>query len=239
MLCPVNVLLVEDDLSLVQALGRALAARGLAVVSCRDGLEALALCQRRRFDALVLDLSLPDIDGLEVLARLRGRDDATPVLVLTARGAVGERVAGLNAGADDYLAKPFDLDELEARLRALVRRRQGEGDLRCGHLRLERGSPACWLGERPLDLPAREAALLRALMLQSGHAVAREHLHHAVFPAGEASPPGGAPQTDALDVVVHRLRKRLLGAAVEIVTLRGVGYLLCEDTAALVKGAQP
>jgi two-component system response regulator TctD len=231
-----DVLLVEDDLSLVQALGRALAARGCALVSCRDGLEALALCQRRRFDAVVLDLSLPDLDGLEVLARMRGRDDATPVLILTARGAVGERVTGLNAGADDYLAKPFDLDELEARLRALVRRRQGEGDLRCGLLRLDRSGPACWVDERPLDLPAREAALLRALMLQAGHAVAREHLHHAVFPGGDPVAGSGGPQADALDVVVHRLRKRLAAAAVEIVTLRGVGYLLCEDTQALVKG---
>jgi len=237
-----NVLLVEDDLDLVQALGRALAARGFALVTCRDGLEALALCQRRRFDAIVLDLSLPDLDGLEVLARLRGRDDATPVLILTARGAVGERVMGLNAGADDYLTKPFDLDELEARLRALIRRHQGEGDLRCGRLRLERSGPACWIDERPLDLPAREAALLRALMLQPGQTVAREHLHHAVFPAIEPGGPGvGPPQGDALDVVVHRLRKRLAGAAVEIVTLRGIGYLLCEDTAetqGAVKAAQ-
>jgi DNA-binding response OmpR family regulator len=227
-----SVLLVEDDLGLVQALGRALAARGFSLVSCGDGLEALALCQRQRFDAIVLDLSLPDIDGLEVMARLRGRDDVTPVLILTARGAVGERVMGLNAGADDYLVKPFDLDELEARLRALIRRHQGEGDLRCGRLRLERSGPACWIDERPLDLPAREAALLRALMLRSGQTVAREHLHHAVFPVNEPGGPGGtSPQGDALDVVVHRLRKRLAGAALEIVTLRGIGYMLCEDTA--------
>lgn len=236
-----DVLLVEDDLDLVQALGRALAGRGFAMVSCRDGLEALALCQRRRFDAIVLDLSLPDIDGLEVMTRLRGRDDATPVLILTARGAVGDRVMGLNAGADDYLAKPFDLDELEARLRALIRRHQGEGDLRCGRLRLERSGPGCWIDERPLDLPAREAALLRALMLQPGQAVVREHLHHAVFPVIDASGSGSAPQADALDVVVHRVRKRLVGAAVEIVTLRGIGYLLCEDPAEMVgtmKGSQ-
>lgn len=139
---------------------------------------------------------------------------------------------GLNAGADDYLVKPFDLDELEARLRALIRRHQGEGDLRCGRLRLERSGPACWIDERPLDLPAREAALLRALMLRSGQTVAREHLHHAVFPVNEPGGPGGtSPQGDALDVVVHRLRKRLAGAALEIVTLRGIGYMLCEDTA--------
>lgn len=234
-----DLLLVEDDLALVQALARALAARGFALVTCSEGTEALALCRRRRFDAIVLDLSLPDIDGLEVLARLRGRDDATPVLILTARGAVGERVTGLNAGADDYLAKPFDLDELEARLRALVRRRQGEGDLRCGLLRLERQGTLCWLGDRPLDLPAREAALLRALMQQAGQAVTREHLHAAVFPDAESGPGAPTPQADAIEVVVHRLRKRLAGAAVDIVTLRGIGYLLAEDTAALVHGRAP
>jgi two-component system response regulator TctD len=150
------------------------------------------------------------------------------VLILTARGAVKERVTGLNAGADDYLAKPFDLDELDARLRALIRRHQGEGDLRCGRLRLERSGPACWIDERLLDLPAREIALLRALMLQTGKAVPRERLHQAVFPDSDAT---SAAQTasDPLDVVVHRLRRRIASAGVEVVTLRGVGYVLCED----------
>jgi len=231
-----ELLLVEDDVDLVQALARALAGRGCALVSCSDGGEALALCQRRRFDALVLDLSLPDMDGMEVLARLRGRGDATPVLILTARGDVGERVTGLNAGADDYLSKPFDLDELEARLRALVRRQQGEGDLRCGLLRMERQGSVCWLAERPLDLPAREAALLRALMLQAGRTVTRERLHAAVFPEREAGSEQPAPQADALDVVVHRLRKRLAASATDIVTLRGVGYLLVEDSPSRVQG---
>jgi DNA-binding response OmpR family regulator len=233
-----ELLLVEDDLSLVQALGRVLAARGFSLLSCSAGLEALALCQRRRFDAIVLDLSLPDIDGLAVLDRLRGREDRTPVLILTARGAVNERVTGLNAGADDYLAKPFDLDELDARLRALIRRHQGEGDLRCGRLRLERSGPACWVDERPLDLPAREIALLRALMLQTGKAVPRERLHQAVFPDSDAN---GASQTssDALDVVVHRLRRRIASAGVEVVTLRGVGYVLCEDASLTTRRRAP
>lgn len=235
----VNILLVEDDLDLVQALGRALAVRGYAVMSCGDGLEALALCRRQRFDAIVLDLSLPGVDGLEVLARLRGRDDMTPVLVLTARAAVSQRVMGLNAGADDYLPKPFDLDELDARLRALIRRDQGEGDLRCGLLRLERQGSACWIDERPIDLPGREAALLRALMLQAGKAVPRERLHQEVFPGSATAEGGAVLASDALDVVVHRLRKRVSGAAVDIVTLRGVGYVLCEDTATLVGRRTP
>ena len=223
-----DILLVEDDLGLMQALARALVARGLSVLTCSAGQEALALCQRRRFGAIVLDLSLPDIDGLEVLSRLRGRGDTTPVLVLTARGAVGERVVGLNAGADDYLAKPFDLDEVEARLRALIRRDQGEGDLRCGRLRIHRADQTCWVDDRPMDLPAREAALLRALLAESGRAVSRDRLLHAVFSSGEPAATSVEHAGDALDVVVHRLRKRLSGAAVDVVTLRGVGYLLCE-----------
>ncbi|MCW5657304.1 MAG: response regulator [Burkholderiaceae bacterium] len=224
-----RLLLVEDDADLVQALTRALAARGFELVSCGDGSEALLLARRRDFDAIVLDLSLPGLDGLHVLQRLRRSDDLTPVLVLTARGAVGERVAGLNAGADDYLAKPFDLDELEARVRALIRRYQGEGDWRCGFLRCERTGGALFLNERPLDLAPREAALLRALIAHAGRAVSKEKLHAVVFASEDQ-----APQPDAIEVVVHRLRKRLAGAAADIVTLRGVGYALSEDKAALV-----
>jgi DNA-binding response OmpR family regulator len=216
-----KILLAEDDFDLVQALSRALSARGFAVFSCGDGAEALALARRQRFDAMVLDLGLPTLDGLQVLQRLRGGDDLTPVLILTAQGAVGDRVAGLNAGADDYLAKPFDLNELEARVRALIRRRQGAGDSRCGLLRAERETGAFFIAEKPLDLPAREATLLQALMQRPGHAVAKDKLLATVF--------AEAPAPDALDVVVHRLRKRLQGAAVEIVTLRGVGYVLSED----------
>ena len=227
-----NLLLVEDDFDLIQALSRALSGRGFQLVTCGDGHEALALARRRSFDAIVLDLSIPGLDGLHVLQRLRRSDNGTPVLVLTARGAVGDRVAGLNAGADDYLAKPFDLDELEARLRAIIRRRRGAGDLRCGLLRCEHDSGALFLGDRPLDLSPREAALLRALMIQPGHAVPKDRLFAAVF-ADEAE----SPQPDAIEVVVHRLRKRLAGAAVELITLRGVGYVLCEDTPALVGAA--
>jgi DNA-binding response OmpR family regulator len=224
-----RLLLVEDDVDLVQALTRALAGRGFELVSCGDGTEALSLARRRAFDAIVLDLSLPGLDGLHVLQRLRRSDNLTPVIVLTARGEVGDRVAGLNAGADDYLPKPFDLDELEARVRALIRRHQGEGDWRCGHLRCERAGGALYLADRPLDLAPREAALLRALIANTGHAVSKERLCLTVFEHDEAANPN-----DAIDVVVHRLRKRLAGAAADIVTLRGVGYALAEDKAALI-----
>ena len=227
-----RLLLVEDDVDLVRALTRALVGRDFELISCGDGAEALSLARRHAFDVIVLDLSLPGLDGLDVLQRLRRGGNLTPVIVLTARGAVGERVTGLNAGADDYLSKPFDLDELEARVRALIRRHQGEGDWRCGHLRCERAGGALFLEDRPLDLAPREAALLRALIASAGRAVAKDKLHNAVF-AGEDE-----AQPDAIEVVVHRLRKRLLGAAADIITLRGVGYALSEDKALLI-GAKP
>lgn len=229
-----KLLLVEDDLDLVRALAPALTARGFELLVCGDGAEALRLARQQSFDGIVLDLSLPGLDGLHVLQRLRRSDDRTPVLLLTARGAVSERVVGLNAGADDYLTKPFDLDELEARLRAVIRRRQGEGDWRCGRLRCERAGGALYLDERPLDLPGREAALLRALMADAGRAVPRDRLLAAVFGAEPE-----APQPDAIDLVVHRLRRRLAQAAVDLITLRGVGYALAEDRQALIGGARP
>ena len=215
-----DVLLVEDDLSLVQALGRALVARGLALVSCRDGLEALALCQRRRFDAIVLDLSLPDIDGLEVLTRLRGRGDATPVLILTARGAVGERVTGLNAGADDYLAKPFHLEELLARLRALIRRAQGLASplLQCGGLTLDtRSGRVTWHGQ-PVALTSHEYRLLAYLMHRPGTVVSRTELTEHLY-AQDAD-----RDSNTIEVFVGRLRRKLPAEAIE--TVRGLGYRL-------------
>ena len=133
-----KLLLVEDDFDLAGALSRSLVARGFEVLCCADGKEALAAARRTAFDVITLDLSLPGLDGLEVLRRLRDGGSTTPVLALTARAAVTDRVAGLEAGADDYLAKPFDLDELVARLRALTRRVGRDGQLRCGALRLRR-----------------------------------------------------------------------------------------------------
>jgi DNA-binding response OmpR family regulator len=234
-----KLLLVEDDFDLIQALSRALSQRGFSVLTCADGQEALNLARREPFDAIVLDLSLPGLDGLQVLQRLRCNDTGTPVLILTARGAVGDRVAGLNAGADDYLPKPFDLDELEARVRALIRRRQGEGDARCGLLRCERDTGAVFCDERPLELSPREAALLRALMQTPGHAVPKDKLFAAVFSAAFNTDPAAdheAPQPDAIEVVVHRLRKRVASAGVEIVTLRGVGYVICEEVPTPARG---
>jgi len=185
---------------------------------------------------VLLDLSLPGLDGLDVLARARAAGLATPVLILTARGTVGDRVLGLNTGADDYLAKPFDLDELEARVRALARRSGPTGaDAAaaaaaaaaagsrefCG-LATHADSGAVYHRGQVLDLSAREAALLRALLARPGQAVAKERLSDLVF-AGEAE-----VQADAIEVVVYRLRKKLVGIGTQLVTLRGLGYLLKE-----------
>ena len=220
------LLLIEDDADLSQALSRVLMRRGFDVQTCGDGLEALSLLQKGRYDGVLLDVTIPGMDGLQLLKRLRLRGDRVPVLVLTARGSVSDRVTGLNAGADDYLAKPFDLDELEARLRALLRRAHGEERVRCGDLHWDRGSGAVYLGDRPVDLGARELALLSTLMAQPGQAVTRERLHRLVF-EDDAS-----VQMEALEVLVHRLRKKIAGARVEIMTLRGLGYLLrAEDSA--------
>jgi two-component system response regulator TctD len=212
-----KLLLVEDDFDLGGALTRELSRRGFEVSCTRDGVEALSLAHTQHFDAMVLDLGLPGLDGLQVLQRLRGRGSTLPVLVLTARASVGERVAGLNAGADDYLGKPFDLEELDARIRALVRRTLGLDDPRCGELRFERSSGAFYVRERPLELTPRESALLAALMGKPGHAVTRERL-------GQLLP----ENADGLEVLVHRVRKKLAGTGAQLTTLRGLGYLIQE-----------
>ena len=221
--CAMNLLLVEDDVDLALALSRVLCKRGFEVQTVGDGIDALSRLNKRQFDVVLLDLSIPGMDGLQLLTRLRGRGDKTPVLVLTARGGVGDRVSGLNAGADDYLAKPFDLDELEARILALLRRSQGEAQVSCGHLRWQRSSGVFYRHATPLDLGPREHALLVALMSPPGHAVTRDRLYRLVF-QGDA-----VVQIEALEVVVHRLRKKLQHAGVELMTLRGLGYLLRDD----------
>ncbi|WP_298928790.1 response regulator transcription factor [uncultured Ramlibacter sp.] len=224
-----KLLLVEDDPSMRATLERALSRRGMQVSSCGDGLQALAQWKDSAPDALVLDLSLPGLDGLQVLEQGRRAGLHTPVLILTARGTVGDRVMGLNSGADDYLPKPFDLDELEARLRALLRRGPASGaepassPLQMGALRYEKESGAVYHRDQVLELTPREAALLQALMARPAHAVSKEKLFELVFP-GEAD-----VQYEAVEVVVYRLRKKLAHTGVTLMTLRGLGYLLKEE----------
>ncbi len=220
-----QVLLVEDDAAMQAALQRSLARRGMAVMAVGDGRMALQRWRAQPPDAVVLDLSLPGLDGLQVLQQARAGGLRTPVLLLTARGTVGDRVLGLNAGADDYLPKPFDLDELEARLRALVRRSSHaapapqEPDA-LGALRCDRDSGAVYAHGQALDLTPREAALLRALLAQPGRAIAKERLYELVFP-GQSE-----VQYEAIEVIVYRLRKKLAGTGVALMTLRGLGYLV-------------
>jgi DNA-binding response OmpR family regulator len=220
-----KLLLAEDDFDFSGTLSRYLAAKGWDVLCCADGKEALVLARKQAFDIILLDLGLPGLDGLEVLQRLRSDNTTTPVLVITARSQVAEKVVGLQAGADDYLAKPFDLVELEARLKALTRRFGRDGQLRCGLLRYDQASASCWRGDMPLDLSPRESMLLRALMARVDRVIRNRDLLAAVFGGDEAVKP------EALDVLLHRLRKKLQGAGVEVVNLRNVGYLLRDDSA--------
>jgi len=221
-----KLLLIEDDPAMQATLQRSFERRGLQVVCCGDGARALDRWQASLPDVVLLDLSLPGLDGLQVLTRARAAGLKTPVIILTARGTVGDKILGLNTGADDYLPKPFDLDELEARVRALVRRQGGAGPGAtdpaaeyCG-LRVDAASGAVLLHGQPLELAPREAALLRALLVRPGQAVTKERLFEAVFP--------GEPevQVEAIEVVAYRLRRKLPPGTVQLVTLRGLGYLL-------------
>lgn len=224
-------LLVEDDPTMQATLHRALARRGMAVTAVSDGRSALRQWVDCAPDAIILDLTLPGLDGLQVLEQARARGLRTPVLILTARGTVGDRVMGLNSGADDYLPKPFDLDELEARLRALVRRtgdpsqaKSALSAIQLGAISYEKESGAIYLRGEAMELTPRELALMHALLAQPGHAVTKERLFELVFP-GQLD-----VQYEAIEVVVYRLRKKLAGTGLTLMTLRGLGYLLRADT---------
>lgn len=213
-----RILLAEDDPQLGDGLTVGLRQSGFAVDWVRDGLAADHALQVEPFDLAVLDLGLPGLAGMEVLARLRGRRQALPVLILTARDATGDKVAGLDAGADDYLVKPIDLDELAARIRALARRAAGRAApvLERGELRLDPAARSVTLAGVPLELPTREFALLQMLLENAGRVLTRSQLEQSIY--GWCEEPG----SNALEVHIHHLRRKL-GADL-IRTLRGVGY---------------
>lgn len=226
-----KLLIIEDDPAMLSALHRTFARRGVDVSACADGSQAVAQWIAFSPDVVVLDLTLPGMDGLDIIKSVRTRGLATPTLILTARGTVGDRILGLNMGADDYLPKPFDLDELEARINALARRTPealrpatdapaASPLVQFGNLQWdsEQGTVYC-LG-LPMEMPPRELAMLQALIQHRGQAMARERLFARVFAHDTAI------QADALDVVAYRLRKRLQGSGVQLVTLRGLGFLL-------------
>ena len=217
-----KLLLIEDNPAMQTTLQRSFERRGITVVPCTDGARALDRWHASVPDVVVLDLSLPGLDGLQVLTLARAEGLRTPVLILTARGTVGDRILGLNTGADDYLPKPFDLDELEARVRALARRSEpasASASPSFAGLSVDAASRAVCLDGTPMELAPREAAMLRALLVRPGQAVAKERLVDAVFPGEDVQP-------DAIEVVAYRLRKRLAATGVQLVTLRGLGYLL-------------
>jgi two-component system response regulator TctD len=217
-----RILLVEDNLPLAESLAKALSQDGFTVDCMHNGADADHVLRTQDYALVILDLALPKLDGWEVLRRLRARRNQVPVLILTAHGSIEDRVKGLNLGADDYLAKPFDLGELEARVRALIRRSHGRDSalLECGPLSYDSVSRLFTLSGDALSLTPREHAVLEVLMLMSGKAVSKEALLEKIFGLDEVS------SADAIEIYVHRLRKKLAGSGVAIVTLRGLGYLL-------------
>ena len=223
-----DVLLVEDDRKLARALTALLEEDETGVTISHDGEEGLRLGTENKYDAIILDIMLPNMNGFDVCKSLRDQRVKTPVLMLTARTAVDDRVNGLDAGADDYLAKPFDLTELEARLKALTRRFGRDGQLRCGLIRYDPASAMCYRNELPLELSPRESLLLRALLARVDRVVPKEALMAAVFGGDDGVKP------DALDVLLHRLRKKLqaIDSALQIVNTRGHGYALRQTLAA-------
>lgn len=217
-----RILLVEDERDLAVWLTKALAQSGFVVDWVDDGRMAAAALKGTGYDAMVLDLGLPGLDGHEVLAQLRRSDHRLPVLILTARDSLIERVSSLHEGADDFLAKPFEVAELEARLVALIRRARGAEHPRfaCGPLSYDSASRQFSLDGQALALSPREHAVLRALLQHSGQPLSKSEIMNRVFSDDADVMP------EAVEVMVYRLRKRLEGSSVHITTLRGLGYLL-------------
>ncbi|SKD04611.1 two component transcriptional regulator, winged helix family [Burkholderia sp. CF099] len=217
-----RILLAEDNAKLAESVLRVLREAGFAVDHMEDGTAADLVLRTQDYAAVILDIGLPKIDGLEVLKRLRERHNPVPVLVLTAHDAVSDRVRGLNLGADDYLAKPCDLSELEARVRALIRRSQGIDQSRVviGSLVYDSVSRVFTLADAILGLTPREHAILEILVLRAGKAVSKEALAEKISGLDALVSP------DAIEIYVSRLRKKLENADVSVVTLRGLGYLL-------------
>jgi two-component system, OmpR family, response regulator TctD len=217
-----RVLLVEDNPALAHSLNDALTNARFAVDCMPDGQAADHVLRTQDYALVILDLGLPKMDGLEVLRRLRQRRNPVPVLVLTAHDSVEDRVRGLDLGADDYLGKPVELVELEARARALIRRSHGHDNarIRCGPLEFDSVTRAFTLAGTPLALTPRERAVLEVLILRNGRAINKEALSEKIYGLAESV------NADVIELYVHRVRKKLEGSRVAITTLRGLGYLL-------------
>lgn len=219
-----RVLLVEDDEMLGRAIRLALQDAAHAVDWLRNGAEANGALVRHEFELVLLDLGLPDCDGLDVLRQLRARRDTTPVLVITARDTVDQRIEGLDFGADDYLGKPFAVGELLARIRGFVRRRAGSPTpvLSNGTLTLELPSKRVFAGGQEHALSAREFSLLQALLIRPGAVLSRGQLETAIYPWGEEI------ESNAIDVIIHGLRKKIGND--HILNVRGLGWMVRRQT---------
>ncbi|GJD92598.1 Transcriptional regulatory protein tctD [Methylobacterium hispanicum] len=217
-----RILIVEDDAALARGVVASLRLSGFAVDHEASGADVLPLLRQEAYALVVLDLGLPDRSGFEVLREIRRAGLTVPVMILTARAAVADRVTGLDLGADDYLAKPFDPAELEARVRALVRRGHGRPDpiVSCADLVLDRSGQVATLAGRHLPLRKRELAILESLITRAGRVVSKERLVAEVFGFDEEISP------NAIEVYVARLRRHFGAAGPRIVTLRGLGYLM-------------
>lgn len=224
-----RLLLIEDEVSLLDLVQRSLVRAGFAVDVAGTAEQARDALAASRYDVIILDLGLPDDDGLTVLKELRTRRDSTPVLILTARDGVEDRVAGLNSGADDYLLKPFAVDELIARLKALLRRPNGALGmvLEAGNISFDTIGRTVTVDGHALPLTAREMALLENLLRRVGRVVPKRHLEERIYGFDDEVTP------NSLEVLLHRLRRKLTsgGFSGEIHTVRGVGYLLAETAA--------
>lgn len=215
-----RILLVEDDRLLGDGVRAGLAQGGFAVDWAQDGEEALLAATTAAYDAIVLDIGLPKVDGWRVLRQVRASGNAVPVLVLTARDAIDDRVKGLDSGADDYLVKPFDLAELQARLRALLRRAKAvtEPVIRHGRISLDPAAHAVTLDGAPVDLSAREFATLQALLLNIGRPLSKSQIEDKLYGWGEEI------ESNTVEVYVHRLRRKLYPDLIR--TVRGIGYMV-------------
>ena len=216
-----RILLAEDDNLLADALSRALVQATYAVDVVGSGDEADNAHTHQVYDLAILDIGLPGVNGLDVLRRLRARRSRVPVLMLTAMDTLSDRVQGLDAGADDYLTKPFDLPEMEARVRALLRRgADATTNLMHGRLCLDMAARRVYYDGQPVDLSAREFAVLQLLLMREGRVVSKEHMVNHLYGWGDEV---GA---NAIEVYVHRIRKKLEPLGCEIRTVRGMGYLM-------------
>jgi two-component system, OmpR family, response regulator len=217
-----RILLVEDDRMLSEAITRALTQSAHVVDVSYNGEEADRALATYEYGLVLLDIGLPKLDGFEVLRRLRGRRNAVPVLVLTVRESVDDRISGLDLGADDYLAKPFHLSELEARVRALIRRAHSSASssLEHGRLRLDMAGRRLFCDNQPVDLSVRELSVIELLLLKEGKVVTKQQIVDHLYGWEDAS------NSNAIEVFVYRLRKKLETSGTDIRTVRGMGYLI-------------